>query len=31
MLAGPTGCDGVVNTDALKKISGLGSIINLLP
>ena len=31
MLAGPTGCDGVVNTGALKELGGLGSIISLLP
>ena len=31
MLAGPTGCDGVVNMGALKQISGLGSIISFLP
>ena len=31
MLAGPTGCDDVVNADALKGISGLGSIISFLP
>ncbi|MGA7898253.1 MAG: hypothetical protein WCA39_05250 [Nitrososphaeraceae archaeon] len=31
MLAGPTGCDGVVNTGALKELGGLGSIISFLP
>jgi hypothetical protein len=31
MLAGQTGCDGVVNMDALKGIGGLGSIISFLP
>ena len=31
MLAGPTGCDGVVYIGALKEIGGLGSIISFLP
>ena len=28
MLAGPTGCGGIVKLDALRQISGLGSIIS---
>jgi hypothetical protein len=31
LLAGPTGCDGIVKMGALKGISGLGSIISFLP
>lgn len=31
MLAGRTGCDGIVRMDALKGISGLGSIVSFLP
>ena len=31
MLAGPTGCGGIVKLDALRQISGLGSIISVLP
>ena len=30
MLAGPTGCDGIVNFQILNNIGGLGTILNLI-